>query len=165
MSLAASDKLIMPVMADDSSRRALMNAFSLIYSLKLPSDIYARYAFRTKLEEANRSLPKVHLLVKNRMTQYMTDASGYAAVLNSIEDEISSLIKTHKDYFSFTNINDGLVSVRDFQTTGVVAFARGCPFYQLKPGKPSIQGKRIQINQTNIDNVTNAIDQLVNKLC
>ena len=46
MSIASSQKLILPVMADNSSRRAIMNAFSLIYSLKLPSDIYTQYAFK-----------------------------------------------------------------------------------------------------------------------
>jgi hypothetical protein len=44
-------------MADDSSRRAIQNAFSLVYGLKLPSDIYAAYAFATKLHAAGRSLP------------------------------------------------------------------------------------------------------------
>jgi len=36
IALAASEKLMLPVMADDSSRRAIQNAFSLIYGLKLP---------------------------------------------------------------------------------------------------------------------------------
>ncbi|MCM5593552.1 ParA family protein, partial [Xanthomonas hortorum] len=32
--LAAADRVVLPVMADDSSRRAIQNAFSLIYGLK-----------------------------------------------------------------------------------------------------------------------------------
>ncbi len=44
IALASANRVILPVMADDSSRRAIQNAFSLIYGLKLPSDIYAKYA-------------------------------------------------------------------------------------------------------------------------
>jgi cellulose biosynthesis protein BcsQ len=47
IALAACDKIILPVMADDSSRRAIQNAFSLIYGLKLPAERYSAYAFAT----------------------------------------------------------------------------------------------------------------------
>lgn len=59
--LATADRLILPVMADDSSRRAIQNAFSLVYGLKLPSALYAEYAFATKLSHVGRPLPRVHL--------------------------------------------------------------------------------------------------------
>jgi len=45
IAIATTDRLILPVMADDSSRRAIQNVFSLIHGLKLPSEIYASYAF------------------------------------------------------------------------------------------------------------------------
>ena len=37
--------------------------------------------------------------------------------------------------------------LRDFQTTGVVAFARGCPFYRLASGRLDVMGQRIQVNE------------------
>ena len=52
IAIATSTKVVLPVMADDSSRRAIQNAFSLIYGLKLPSEIYSKYAFAEKLKEA-----------------------------------------------------------------------------------------------------------------
>ncbi len=66
IALSVADRLILPVMADDSSRRAIQNAFSLVYGLKLPSAIYASYAFATKLQDAQRPLPKVHMVVKKQ---------------------------------------------------------------------------------------------------
>ena len=66
IALAATSKLLLPVMADDSSRRAIQNAFSLIYGLKLPSEIYTKYAFAQKLKDEGRQLPKVHMILKNR---------------------------------------------------------------------------------------------------
>ena len=37
IALASAPSIVLPVMADDSSRRAIQNSFSLIYRLKLPS--------------------------------------------------------------------------------------------------------------------------------
>lgn len=164
IALSTAHRIILPVMADDSSRRAIQNAFSLIYGLKLPSDIYSKYAFATKLKQADRSLPKVHIIAKNRITQYMGPASAYAAVLRSIEKDVSNLIKSEPSIFTFNNVTDGVVEIRDFQTTGVVAFARGCPFYKQPFGKLDIDGHRVQVKEDYRDNCIKAIDTLVDKL-
>lgn len=148
-------------MADDSSRRAIQNAFSLIYGLKLPSDIYSSYAFATRLREANRALPKVHAIAKNRLTQYMGPSSAYAAVLRSIDQDVSKLIKSNGEIFTFTAMKNGVVDIRDFQTTGVVAFARGCPFYELGSGRLDVMGQRIQVNEPYRQACVEAVQQLV----
>ena len=103
IALAAVNELILPVMADDSSRRAVQNAFSLIHGLKLPSEIYAQHNFATRLNDAGRALPITRLVIKNRITQYMGDASGYAAVLQSIEEDIEVLLAAHPEIFAFTS--------------------------------------------------------------
>ena len=164
IALATTDRIVLPVMADDSSRRAIQNAFSLIFGLKLPSEIYASYAFATKLKEAKRSLPKVHLIAKNRITQYMGSASAYAAVLDAIQKDIESLLKTNPDIFSFKTTGKGFVDIRDFQTTGVVAFAKGLPFSKLRAGKQSINGHRVQVKQDYLTNSISSIEQLVAQL-
>lgn len=161
IALATTDRIVLPVMADDSSRRAIQNAFSLIYGLKLPSEIYAAYAFATKLKDAKRALPQVHLIAKNRITQYMGAASAYAAVLNAIQKDITALLTTHKDIFSFTKPADGFVEIRDFQTTGVVAFAKGLPFTKLQPGKQSINGHRVGVKADYLANSVASIKELI----
>lgn len=164
IALATTDRIILPVMADDSSRRAIQNAFSLIYGLKLPSEIYASYAFATKLQDAGRPLPKVHLIAKNRITQYMGSASAYAAVLAAIQNDIGRLFRSNRDIFSFSTLRSGFVDIRDFQTTGVVAFAKGLPFSHLQAGKTSINGHRVQVKQEYLDNSIAAIETLVEQL-
>lgn len=161
IALATTDRIVLPVMADDSSRRAIQNAFSLVFGLKLPSDIYASYAFATKLKGAGRSLPRVHLIAKNRITQYMGSASAYAAVLASIQADIEHLLKASPDIFSFDSTATGFVDIRDFQTTGVVAFAKGLPFSNLQPGKQTINGHRVQVKQEYLTNSIKAIGNLV----
>lgn len=164
IALATTNRIILPVMADDSSRRAIQNAFSLIYGLKLPSEIYASYAFATKLRDAGRPLPKVHLIAKNRITQYMGSASAYAAVLAAIQADIVSLLQSNSDIFSFSSADTGFVDIRDFQTTGVVAFAKGLPFSKLPSGKQSINGHRVQVKQEYLTNSIKSMESLVSHL-
>lgn len=164
IALSASDRVILPVMADDSSRRAIQNAFSLIYGEKLPSEIYRNYTFSKKLSDANRELPKIHLIIKNRITQYMGDASAFEAVLTGIDLDVSNLINDYPDSFTFKNVKQGMVSVRDFGTTGVVAFARGCPFSVMPAGKLSVSGKRVQVKRSYREQALDSIDNIVNKL-
>ncbi len=164
IALSACDLIILPVMADDSSRRAIQNAFSLVYGLKLPSEIYSAYAFATKLKAAGRLLPKVHLIVKNRITQYMGTASAYGAVLASIESDVGKVLKTNPEIFNFKKSADGFIAVRDFQTTGVVAFAKGLPFSQVQVGKQTINGHRVQVKKDYLDNARDAMGELVARL-
>lgn len=164
IALSTVDRLVLPLMADDSSRRAIQNAFSLVYGLKLPSDIYARYAFATRLNAADRTLPKVHVIAKNRLTQYMGPASAYAAVLNSIDTDVRKLMENNQDIFTFSDVEQGLVNIRDFQTTGVVAFAKGTPLYGLKPGKRDVMSQRIVVNAKQQDECVEAVNGLVSKL-
>lgn len=164
IALATATKVILPVMADDSSRRAIQNAFSLIYGLKLPSEIYSRYAFAEKLKEVSMPLPKVYLILRNRLTQYMGPASAYATVLDTINEDIESLLDSNPEIFDFSEIKSGIIDVRDFQTTGVVSSARGCPFRLLNAGRLDILGRRVQVKEDYRVNCVKNIEMIVNKL-
>lgn len=164
IALSVADSLILPVMADDSSRRAVQNAFSLIHGLMLPSPIYSNHNFASRLTGAGRILPTTRLVVKNRITQYMGDASGYAAVLNAIEDDVESLIETNPEIFDFDSVADGFISIRDFQTTGVVASARGCPINRLTAGRKDVKGRRVQVNENQRQDCIEAVNSLVARL-
>lgn len=147
IALSITDRLVIPVMADDSSRRALENAFSLIYGLHLPSNIYAQHNFATRLNHAGRSLPKVHLIVKNRLTQYMGPASAYEAVLRTIDARLDELMTSHPEFFTFNAPKDGVCNMRDFGTTGVVAHAKGQAFADTAAGRHNISGRRVSVKQ------------------
>jgi hypothetical protein len=68
-------------------------------------------------------------------------------VLDSIDDDVISLLKSNPSLFTFKKCKDGVVEVRDFQTTGVVAFARGAPFYCMPTGKLDIGGHRVGVKR------------------
>lgn len=151
IALAACERVVLPVTADDSSRRGIQNALSLIFGIKLPSEIYAQHNFHTRMISGNIPLPKIHLIVKNRLTQYIRVAKGYAAVLDGISNDIKSILRDFPQFFTFNNVDDGIQEVKDFQTAGVVAFARGTPFVSLNSGTLSVASQRVQVNKDQLD--------------
>ena len=164
IALATVDELILPVMADGSSRRGLQSVFSLVHGLNLPSPIYAEHGFATRIKSAGRKLPTVRMVVKNRITQYMGDSSSYAEALHAIGKDIAGLLITNPDIFAFDNPAEGMVSVRDFQTVGVVAFALGCPIDRLTAGRKLVQGEPVQVNEHQRQRCVEAIDLIVSQL-
>jgi len=66
--------------------------------------------------------------------------------------------------FTFGTVKAGVVSIRDFQTTGVVAFARGCPFYDMPTGRLDIGGLRVRVDPDYKEHCVSAVDQIVAKL-
>lgn len=164
IAIATSTKMVLPVMADDSSRRAIQNAFSLVYGLKLPSEIYSKYAFAEKLKEVDMPLSKVYMILKNRLTQYMGAASAYATVLQEIDKDVLSLLKTYPDMFAFKTLDMGIIDVRDFQTTGVVSAARGCPLRKLKSGRLELMGKRVTVREEYRQNCIDNVETIVTRM-
>lgn len=164
IALAATDRLLLPVMADDSSRRAIQNAFSLVYGLRLPSPIYAQHAFSNQLASVGLQPPQTHLIIKNRLTQYMGPASGYAAVLRSIDTDVGDLLLQSPTNFTFQVANQAFCEVRDFQTCGVVAAARGMPFSQMSARRYDVFSKRVQVNREQLDLALSHVQRIVQTL-
>lgn len=162
--IAATDRMILPVMADDSSRRAVQNAIALVQGLHLPSATYAQHNFASQLKAAGRTPPKFHLFPKNRLTQYMGPASAYHAVLLEIDSMIEGILKSNSVVATFKSVSDSNVEIRDFQTTGVVAFAQGIPFTRLRAGKHQLPGREVQVKADYLQNCIDAMNELVSKL-
>lgn len=164
IALAACERVVLPVTADDSSRRGIQNALSLIFGIKLPSEIYAQHNFHTRMIAGGMRLPKIHLVVKNRLTQYIRTARGYAAVLEGITSDIDEILKDNPEFFTFDKVHQGLFEVKDFQTAGVVAFARGTPFVSLNSGTLSVANQRVQVNKDQLEENRDIVDTLATRL-
>lgn len=162
IAIAASEKLIVPVMADDSSRRALLNLLALIYGYNIPT-AYAANNFNTIMLQSGQPLPKIHLIVKNRITQYMGPASGYRAVLQSIDSIITQVELSNPAFFTSQNV---IEEVRDFQSTGVIAFAEAKSFNKLltEPLVHSINGNQTTLNRGYIQQNKADVDVIVRRL-
>lgn len=164
IALASCERVVLPVTADDSSRRGIQNAMSLIFGIKLPSEIYAQHNFHTRMTTGNLPLPQIHLIVKNRLTQYIKVAKGYAAVLDGISNDVKSILSGYPDFFTFSTVQDGIEEVKDFQTSGVVAFARGTPFVSMNSGTLSVASQRVKVNKDQLDENRKIVDSLAKRL-
>lgn len=159
--IAATDRMVLPVMADDSSRRAVQNAIALVQGINLPSGIYKQHNFASQLKAANRTPPKFHLFPKNRLTQYMGAASAYHAVLTEIDEMLEDILKNNPSVVTFSTVDDGTVNIRDFQTTGVVAFSQGIPFSRLNAGRHQLPGREVQVKADYLQNCQDAMRDLI----
>ncbi|MFZ1179919.1 MAG: hypothetical protein WAN92_00080 [Herbaspirillum sp.] len=104
------------------------------------------------------------MIVRNRLTQYMGAASAYAAVLQAIEVDVKTLLKTNPDLFTFKKADDGFIDIRDFQTTGVIAFAKGLPFSHVRAGKQFVNGHHVQVKKDYLDNCVTSLEELAKSL-
>jgi hypothetical protein len=66
--------------------------------------------------------------------------------------------------FNFTETSEALVEIRDFQTAGVVAFARGCPFCAQRSGRADVMGRRVRVKDEYLQNCVESLHKLVQKL-
>jgi len=104
------------------------------------------------------------MVAKNRLTQYVRTAKGYAAVLDGIQSDLTAVHKTNPGYFTFKKTDDGMFEIRDFQTAGVVAFARGTPFSTMNAGTLSVATQRVQVNRDQLGDNRDIIDKLAKRL-
>lgn len=103
-------------------------------------------------------------MTKNRLTQYISTAKSYSAVLAGIEDDLGKILADNPKYFTFKAVKDGLFQVRDFQTSGVVAFARCTPFATMKAGTLGVAGQRVKVNADQLDTNRVVVADLANRL-
>ena len=159
MAIAASDYLMIPLTADDSSIRAVHNILSLVYGIGVASPI--TNSFNYQMQTAQMPLPKIHMVIKNRLTQYVGTAKAYNAILQSITQLVQYLQHSHRNVLSQ---NFQTIDVRDFQSTGVVAYAHAKSFTQLVAGQNTIDGQPVQLAQNNIQNCIAAMAPIIHGL-
>lgn len=159
MAIAATDKIIIPVTADGSSIRALHNVLSLVYGINVPQAYTHAATFSNSIHGNGRTLPLIHLVIKNRLTQYMGTAAAYQAVLNQINQLCANIQQTQ----GIMSANFQILEVKDFQTVGVVAYAKAEAFEQIltEPADHLIGGNPVHVNQNQAQQAKDAIDQIV----
>lgn len=94
----------------------------------------------------------------------MGTTSAYASVLNSIDNDVLQLLATNPEIFDFETIDDGVVNINDFQTMGVVAFAKGCLFSILTTGSVRVMNRRVKVNAPYKQSCLEKRDRMVAKL-
>jgi cellulose biosynthesis protein BcsQ len=165
--LSASEFLVIPFTADDSSRRGIENVFALLFGIS-SSELqgYAKLSFSRRAGEDGVDLPKIHTFVSNRVTMYKgKPSSAFQAKSAPIRKIVEHAAKTAKRHFvSLKDSTDLFAEMPDYHSVAVVASSEGCPLSKLKSGNHPIDGDVVQVNQIAIDKYTKAIHKLLIRL-
>ena len=172
LAITASDRLICPVNADDSSRAATTAMILLLHGSVPPHPVFGQYTFAAMANQRGLNIPKIHLMIGNRLTQYAGAARAFRALSDSTSRSIYNQYVHFPQYFTNRinppqNLadfrNEYSVALRDFNTAGVVSAHRGHPLSILAGGNYQVAGRRIQVNSPRVTECIAAIDEVIDK--
>lgn len=173
MAVSSASRLIVPVNADDSSKTAASAMITLLHGSNPPHPIYGSWTYAAMSQQNNVIIPKIHLLIGNRLTQFEGPAAAFGALSDATSAELYDIYRSHADYFtkrtvqikdktSFTaNYSKPL---RDFNTVGVVCAHLGKKMSSMKQGYYPVYGANVKVNKEKINECLDAIDNIVNSL-
>lgn len=167
LAMCAVNRLITPVNADDSSRVATNAMFILLHGQTPPHPVYGSWTFASRAPTFGITIPQIHLVVGNRLTQYQGAATAFAALSDATADTLFHAYQSHPKYFTSrnsvpTNVQEfrNLYSVplRDFNTAGVVAAHLGQRLSKLTGRHYPVHGEQVQLVRDRIEECIAAID-------
>lgn len=173
LAITAIDKLICPVNADDSSRTAANAMTILLHGTTPPHPVYGSWTFAAMAQRFKTNIPKIHLIIGNRLTQYSGAAKAFKALSDATSQALFNIYQTNPDYFtSRSTISNNIdefrlnysIALRDFNTAGVVTAHLGRLLNDMTESIYSVHGTDVQIDRGRIKDCLNAIDEVLNKL-
>jgi cellulose biosynthesis protein BcsQ len=163
LAMSASDRLIIPFSADGSSKRAVRAVLSLLYGVTRIKGT-EQSEFFLNSDKFRMSVPSIYAYVGNRLTQMnMSAASAFKTVVNEIGKEIWAVWQSQPNTFAihpsgtlpprsaadFRKMFQ--VEINDANTASVVSGGLGIPISTLSATRYSLAGRRVQVNQSQLD--------------
>lgn len=163
IAISTSQRLIIPFSADGSSKRAVRSVLALVYGVTRNPGAQ-RSDFFNNAERWKMSLPLIYAYVGNRLTQMNQGAAGaFRTVVNEIGEEIYKVWQQKPNSFAihpngpppprtkpeFKKMFQ--VEINDANSASVVSGALGIPMSVLTHGTRILAGKRITVNQSQLD--------------
>jgi cellulose biosynthesis protein BcsQ len=163
LAMSSSDRLIIPFSADGSSKRAVRTVLSLLYGITRNPGAQ-QSEFHVNSQRFRLSVPKIYCYVGNRLTQAnISSAKAFRTVVTEIGTEIFNVWQSSpgsfcvhpagspapanraafKDMFQF--------EVVDANSASVVSGGRGIPIVALTAGPYELAGRKITVNQSQLD--------------
>lgn len=174
LAITASDRLLCPINADDSSRTASNAMAILLHGTNPPHPIYGAWTFASKAQQFNTHVPLIHLLIGNRLTQFDGAATAFTALSDASAESLFSIYQSNPEYF--TNLRNAIPanieefksiyseSLRDFNTAGVVTSHLGSRLSLMRANYYTVHGQRVQLNRERIQECLDAVDSIIIRL-
>lgn len=173
LAISAADMLLTPVNADDSSRVAVNAMFILLHGQVPPHPIYGSWTFAAQAQLHGMPVPKIHAIIGNRLTQNRGDAAAFGALSAASAATLFAAYQQHPGYFTprlhmaqsvAAFENQYALSLRDFNTAGIVAAHLGVPLSRLNGGHHIVHGHQVQLNHHRIAECRVAVDAILHVL-
>jgi len=164
LALSAADRLIIPFTADGSSKRAVRSVLALVYGVtRTAGNQQSQYFLNSNT--FRMTTPLIYTYVGNRLTQNLGPASAFRTVVSEIGNEIFAVWRQHPNRFA---VHPGgapmprtqsefrrmfQVEINDANTPSVVSGTLGLPMHKLAAGPRDFLGKRVMVNQTQLNSL------------
>ncbi len=176
LALTAAQRLLIPFSADGSSQRAVKAVLALIYGVRRrQGDPQSEFFINS--DRYRMSLPQIYMYIGNRLTQMnSSSASAFKTIVNEIGEEIWGVWQSNPSSFCLHPSGTSTPSnkrffkqmfqyeVNDANTASVVSGALGIPISRLTAGQKEVAGKRIIVNQSQLDKQVPNIEELVKNI-
>ncbi len=170
LAISAAERIITPVNADDSSRVATNAMFILLHGQTPPHPIYGAWTYAAKAQVHSINVPSIHIVVGNRLTQFLGAAAAFSALSDATADTLFSAYQSHPAFFTarakvpktvkeFRNAYS--VALRDFNTAGVVSAHLGRPLSAMPQGYYKVHGVDVKVNSSQVTVCEEALDDLL----
>ncbi|WP_205525373.1 ParA family protein [Pyxidicoccus trucidator] len=170
LAVSAAQRLITPVNADDSSRVATNAMFILLHGQTPPHPIYGTWTYAAQAQKHGLTVPAIHVIVGNRLTQYDGAATAFKSLSDATADTLFAAYSTHPAYFTIraakpktlAAFRDAYaVALRDFNTAGVVSAHLGRPLSAMDQGYYDVHGQQVKVNADRVQECVEALDTLL----
>lgn len=176
LAMTASDRLLIPFSADGSSKRAVKALLSLVYGVvRHTGDRQSEFYLES--QRWRMALPRIYMYIGNRLTQMnSSSASAFKTVVHEIGREIWTAWNTSPSNFEIHPGGAGTpgkqkpfrdmfqYEVNDANTASVVSGALGIPISRLMAGQKQVAGRKITVNQSQLDKQVPNIKGLVRNI-
>jgi chromosome partitioning protein len=163
LAMSAADRLIIPFSADGSSKRAVRAVLALLYGVtRVPGAEQSEFFLNT--QKFRMSVPRIYSYVGNRLTQInLGAANAFKTVVLEIGKEIWKAWQLSPNHFAIhpagtpspRNATEFRrmfqVEINDANTASVVSSGLGIPITNLAAGTKNLAGKRITVNQSQLN--------------
>lgn len=173
LAITASDRLLCPINADDSSRTASNAMALLLHGTYPPHPVYGAWTFATRAIQFGTPVPQIHLLIGNRLTQFEGAATAFNALSDASALALYTIYQSNPNYFTpsvnpINNIDDFKanysVLLRDFNTAGVVTSHLGRRLSLMRANYYTVHGQRVQLNRERIQECCDAVDAILARI-
>ncbi len=164
--ILAADRLIVPCTPDGSSSRAITNLSRLLYGYDVPTR-YINTSFHTKAKKEGMLVPKMHLVLLNKSTEYSNKpARAFQAMLEQVKQKVRDLLNKNQQDRSIISVPESSLfkDMPDAHTVAIVSSSLGKPLYSLKAGPHALKGGNTSISPEPLDRYKKAIREIVENL-